>query len=375
MFLTSLKYNFRNAIRQKDLIIWLLIFPIVLGAFFKIAFSSINENESKFKSIPVAVVHADKNSTLKSVLDNIENSDDPLLKPRYENEKKALELLESKDVTGIIYADDLSLTVGDEGISPTILKSFLSQYKTNEKVITDTAKNDPTKLQAVISKLNEDVSCNETLSLTDSDLDVYTQYFYNLVAMVALMGTMSGVFTAIEQQGNLSDLGARRCCSPQNKFLAITADLMAKFAVQAICVIVSVSYVQFILKVDFGSRLPLVYVSGIIGGIMGVSMGFFIGAIGKMSAGAKNAISLTLSLTSCFFSGLMVGNMKVVMKNALPWFNKINPATVIADSFYSLQVYSDHKVFITKIITMLIITVIFIFGGFLLTRRRKYASL
>jgi ABC-2 type transport system permease protein len=71
----------------------------------------------------------------------------------------------------------------------------------------------------------------------------------------------------------------------------------------------------------------------------------------------------------------MVGNMKAVMARELPWFNKVNPAAVISDSFYCLNMYSDHRRFIEKIVTMFILSVVFALLGFIMTRRKKYASL
>ena len=45
------------------------------------------------------------------------------------------------------------------------------------------------------------------------------------------------------------------------------------------------------------------------------------------------------------------------------------------DSLYCLNFYDDYTRFTQKIITMLVMSVIFMLIGFFLTRRRKYASL
>lgn len=92
--------------------------------------------------------------------------------------------------------------------------------------------------------------------------------------MTALFGSMSGLFVAQENQGDLSALGARRCCSPVNKLTSITATLLAFHVVEMICMVISVTFLRFVLKVDFGSKLPLVYLAAVLGGIMGISMGF-----------------------------------------------------------------------------------------------------
>lgn len=376
MFLHSLKYELISGIRVKDVIFWLILFPIVLGTLFKVAFGSIYEKTTKFSAVPIAVVDNGDNQIFRSVLDEITGESDPLFKVFYTSEDEAKSKLKAEEVFGIIYAGSkLSLTVADEGIEQTIISSFLRQYGVQEKIITETILNHPEKLEEVVSALNSSVSSSKDIPLTDGNTDYYISYFYNLIAMVALFGSMTGLHISIGSQGNLSELGARRCCSPVPKSISIVSGLIGSFILQAICTIIAISYLAFVLKVDFGNRLPLVYLSGIIGGIMGVSMGFMVGSFGRMNLGIKTAIALTVSMLSCFFSGLMIGNMKAVVAEKAPWFNEINPAALISDTFYCLNVYSGYDRYIHKNITMLVISVVFAAIGFLLTRRRKYASL
>lgn len=49
------KYSLLRLMRNKANLFWILIFPIVLGCLFKVAFSNITESES-FHTIPVALV-------------------------------------------------------------------------------------------------------------------------------------------------------------------------------------------------------------------------------------------------------------------------------------------------------------------------------
>jgi ABC-2 type transport system permease protein len=77
----------------------------------------------------------------------------------------------------------------------------------------------------------------------------------------------------------------------------------------------------------------------------------------------------------CFLSGLMVGNMKAIVAEKVPWLNNINPVAVISDSFYCLNIYENYDRYITKMITMAIITVIFISLGIISSRRKTYASI
>ena len=85
MFLHNLKYELLTSIRARDLIIWLMIFPLILGTLFKIAFGSIYENDTLFSTIPTAIVEEDgKNEIFRSVIDSVEKSDTPLLKAQTE---------------------------------------------------------------------------------------------------------------------------------------------------------------------------------------------------------------------------------------------------------------------------------------------------
>ena len=95
----------------------------------------------------------------------------------------------------------------------------------------------------------------------------------------------------------------------------------------------------------------------------------------RFSFEAKTGIVMAVSMFSCFLSGLMMGQMKGIIAEHMPWFNKINPATVVADSLFSLNMYSDYSRFISRITTMLIITAVCTAAGIIVTRRKKYADL
>lgn len=377
----NFKYDFLVCLRSKDVILWMLLFPVFLGTVFQIAFGNINSSNS-FEAVPVAVVMEAENEAFRTVMNEITADEEPLFTVTYTDRETALSMLENNDISGIMYVGD-SVSVSVSGLTSgttinvkkTIVKSFAEQYNSTAAIIEDTMKTDITKLPAVIEVLSEQVTCNEQLPLTNGNTDGMLSYFYNLIAMVGLLGSNLGVYMVTDNQANLSPLGARRCCSPRKKSVSMISALLARFAVEAICVSVSLTYLIFVLGVDFGTKIPFVYLAGILGGFLGTAFGFVVGSIGTKDGDTKSAICVAVSLTCCFLSGLMVSNMKAVVDMVAPWFNEINPAAVISDAFYCLNIYDDYERFTTKIITMLIMTVVFCIGGFLLTRRRKYASL
>ena len=176
MFSHIFKYEFKSCLRQKAILFWLIAFPIILGCFFKMAFSGIYEKDVVFNAIPVAVTNIEENDILKQVLEQISDGDEALFKVTYTDIDKAEEMLKSEDIKGIIKASDLSLEFGSTGIQQTIVKTFIQQYKTQEKIITDTAKNAPQKLDKVIASLSEKISPNEDIPLHGNP-DITIQFF------------------------------------------------------------------------------------------------------------------------------------------------------------------------------------------------------
>ncbi len=387
MFLHYLKYEILSSLRVKDLIFWLILFPIILGTLFKIAFGHLYEKFDTFSAIPVAVVdeapELDSEFALKleifptrDIIDSVSEGDQPFLKVTYTDRKQADELLKKGKVTGIISMEGkLSLTVHDSGIEETLLQNFVDRFNSSITVVTEAITSNPNAEAEIIQAISTEIKAVTDIPLTKGNTDYYTEYFYNLIAMVAMYGSLTGLNITIRNQGNLSKLGARKCCSPAPKSISLLASLIGSFAVQSICMLICVSFLRFVLRIDFGSRLPAVYLAAVCGGILGVSFGFCIGSIGALKTEIKTSICFAVSMFFCFCSGLMIGNMKIIIEEKAPWFNKINPAAVITDSLYYLNVDKDYSRFQIKMITIAVLSAAMILLGFGLTRRKKYASL
>lgn len=376
MFWHNLKYEVLSGLRVKEVLFWLILFPIVLGTLFKVAFSNIYQEDTLFSTVPVAVVETTQQPMLHTVLDSLESNEEPLFSVTYTDEETALSLLEKKEIDGILYAGDtLSLSVAGNGVEQTIIKSFAEQYHLQETIIRQTIQTAPEKTEAVIAALNNTIVGNQKISMTTGNTDYTTNYFYNLLAMVAMFGSITGLHIAIAQQGNLSPLGARKCCSPTPKSISLIAGLIGSYILQSICMVITVTYLVVVLKINFVGSLPLIYLSAIVSGILGVSLGFMVGSFGRLQENAKTGIAMTVSMLSCVCSGLMVSNIRPYLAEHVPFFHSINPASLMSDLFYCLNLYSDYQQYFYKLATILVMAVVFTAIGFLLTRRRKYASL
>lgn len=378
MFLRLYLYRLKNIFLTKEITFWTLLFPIILGTFFYLGFGGLmNGKEVELSPIPVAIVTETENPAFSEVLKILEtDGTEQLLIPTYTDADHAIELLKEKDITGIIYITDTPhLTIAENGLEETILQSFITQYNMQADVIQTIASAHPENLAAAIEELSSDVTYNREVSLVNADYDPYIQYFYALIAMTCLFGTAAGVDCVLNMQADQSALGMRREMAPMHKITVIFSDFLGTFTLQFASILLLFFYLIVILGIDFGERTPLIILTGFVGSIIGVAAGLFIGAVIKGSEEIKIAAAMAFTMLNSFLSGLMINNVKDVIEHYCPIINRINPAALITDCLYALNMYESYNRFLKNISIMTVMAIILCFCSYLLLRRTKYASL
>lgn len=382
MFIHSFKYALKQLFRQKEQVFWSLLFPIALATLYFFAFSGLSEEE-QFNAIPVAVVlsEAEEEQLLETVVEELgKEGDDQFLKVTYATEEEALSLLEEKEVTGILYDGmPVRLTISGDmtasKLEQSILNCFVEQFNMNYDAIEKIAVSNIEKLPEAIEILSAEVSYNQETSYSEGDLDEQLSYFFNLIAMTCLYSYMGGLTICTNNQGNISILGAKKCISPVHKMVSLFGDLCAAFVFHFVCVAVSLGYIAFVLKINLGNEAGYAILAALVGSIAGVSLGFFVGSMGKAGIGVKHGILMAVVMVLSFLSGLMSGGVRILVERSCPWFNHINPAALISDSFYALTVYQSHERYFENIVTLMILSAVFCITGFFMVRREKYAAL
>jgi ABC-2 type transport system permease protein len=380
--MTQIKYPLLRLVRNKSNIFWILLFPIILGCLFKIAFSNLGNAES-FHPIPVAIVSDDSEAAQNFCLvadELAKEGTDQMLVITYCTKEEALALLEEKDVDGILFAaDPVSLTISGEmnnaQMNQSILKTLVEEYNLNASIAADTAAVHPELLPRLIAAMSEAQSYHEEISLSRSAGDMYTQYFYNLIAMACLYTALSGIIVSAENQANMTCLAARKSISPTGKSGLVSGELAANVLFEFVLNLIAFLFMIFVLGIDMTARFPWAVLTIFVSTVTGVSFGFFLGALGPKTEGGKIGMMFAIVMPCCFLSGLMIGNMRILVEQYAPWLNRINPAALISDCFYSLNVYESMDRYTGNILTLLLLSIIFCLTGFVATRRKKYASL
>ncbi|HBH95488.1 MAG TPA: hypothetical protein DDX91_07025 [Ruminococcaceae bacterium] len=375
--LHCIKYELINLVRNKVVVFWMLGFPIVLGTLFFVAFGSLADKEQDYKHIPIAVIEKGKAPEGFDILiDALSEGEEALFDVKTDSPEEAEQLMEKGELDGIIYADsELSLEVpGGAGIKSGIVKSVLESFTSRYDIITSVAEKNPEKLPQLLKNLEAEDNFVSS-SYNDANKDPYVQYFYNLLAMAGLMGSMMGMYCAINHQANLSALGARVEVSPMSKIKDILSSLTATLLLHNIFTDIGAAYLVFLLKIDFGVPFWVIIAVNFLSTLIGDCMGCFVGSVSTMKEGAKNGILLAVSLGLCFLSGLMFGGMRLVIEENLPIINRINPAAVIVDCFYSLCVYGSYEKFWGNVLVLAVWCALLLAGSFAATRKRRYKSL
>lgn len=370
-----IKYNLLVKIKNFATTFWPLIFPLLLGTMFYFAFGNIDDAD--FETVQVGIVKEKEPDTLFLMfLNQIENNGNPLISTQEFSEADALSQLENEQISGIYYVGKFpTLTVAANGIPQSILQSVLSSYETGKNTIQQIARTHPSGLWNGIRQMLNQQETITQVSLGGHTINGSVQFFYALIAMTCLYGCFIGFGSAITLQANITALAARRCVTPTHKLKLILSEQIASFLLGYFDVIVLLIYLRYILKLDFQGKIGPMLLISFFGSLIGVSIGIFVGSLGKMKEGVKIGIILGISMICSFLSGLMNNTMKDIVEKNAPFINRINPAALISDAFYCINVYDDLKRYYRNLITLAVMSVVLVTASFLLIRRESYDSI
>lgn len=370
-----IKYNLLVKVKNFATTFWPLIFPLLLGTMFYFAFGNIDDAD--FETVQVGIVKEEEPDTLFLMfLDQMENNGNHLIAAQELSGTAALAKLENEEISGIYYVGKApSLTVAANGIPQSILQSVLTSYETGKSTIRQIVRTHPSGLWKGIQKMLNQPEPITQVSLGGHTINGTVQFFYALIAMTCLYGCFIGFGSAITLQANITALAARRCVTPTHKLKLILSEQIASFLLGYFDVIVLLVYLRYILKLDFQGKIGPMLLISFFGSLIGVSIGIFVGSLGKMKEGVKIGIILGISMICSFLSGLMNNTMKDIVEKNAPFINRINPAALISDAFYCINVYDDLGRYYRNLITLAVMSVVLVAASFLLIRRESYDSI
>lgn len=392
----NFKYALKILFKNKMLIFWTFAFPIILGTFFSMAFSSIEDNE-KLSIIPIAIVETNEeseNKIAKEVFETLgkKESENQLFTIEYTVLETAKNLLEKEEIDGYVVLEETpKVVIRKNGINETILKHVTEEIMEQEKLGEIYAKKKIEEKMTAQGDYYFDQSFYQNLYteiatiLEESDANIqdisnknmsYTMIeYYTLIAMTCLYGGILGMVAINQNLANMSATGKRISVSPAPKKHLLLSSILASFLTELVGVALLFLYTIFVLKVDYGTHLSLVILLAIVGSLAGLALGVFIASSLKTNENTKTGIIISVTMAGCFLAGMMGITMKYIIDKNIPILNKINPANRITDGFYSLYYYDTLNRYVLNIVSLLVFSVILFGISYYHLRRQKYDSI
>lgn len=383
MFYHNFKYTLKVLLRNKGLLFWTFVFPILLGILFNMAFKDI-ENKEAFDVIDIAIVenaYFENDLVFKESFKTLSNDDsNKIFDVTYTDLENAKKLLEEEKITGYLTltGTGVNITVTSSGTEETILRYVTEEIESEKEIIysflTSEKEEGNNNFAEEISKImaNTDAKIN---NISNKNLGYTMIEYYTLIAMAALYGGTISMNATNYKLANMNPVGKRTAISPVSKRKMILGSLLASYIVQLIGLSLLFIFTIFVMKVDYGNNLPLVILLGLIGSLAGLSLGIMISSLFKTNENNKDGILISITMLWCFLSGMMGITMKYVVDKYVPILNKINPASMMTDGLYALYYYETKERYFFDIISLLVFSFIMIIISYRSLRRQKYDSI
>lgn len=369
------KYRFLQTVRNLPIMFWALAFPLILATLFYFSFGRAGlsaTGESKWEAVKVCVI--DHSPAFSSFLQSMDGDALNILPSA--SEKEALQMLDEGTIAGIYYAGETpSLTVGRNGLNESILTTMLDTYNQNAAIFKKIAETHPENLPAAIQSSQDYRQLVRETTLGGETLDPSVQYFFALIAYACLSGAFLGVRASFDSQANLTALGARRSVTPTHKLTLILIDMLVLVAIHFANIMILTIYIGNVLGISLGTDYASLLLVNFMGSLIGITMGLAFGSLTKLSLNIKMSLTVVITLLPSFFAGLMFANMKNIIEQHVPFINRINPAAVLSDAYYCMGVYQDMDRFVRCIVTLIIMSILFLTAAFLGIRRERYDSI
>lgn len=380
MFRHLFVYRLKCLLRDRTQLFWTLLFPMVLGSFFFLAFGNLMKEDGAFRPIPAAVIDSPAyraDAALRMMLDGLSRpGEHQVLKLTVTYSENAQKLLDKGDVDGIIaVGDSISLNVKQSGLNQSILKAILDEYAHVSATAGHILLQNPSAGPELLAAIREHVVYTEPISFSSAPPNLLLTYFYALIAMTCMFGSFWGLKNSLQTQANLSTQALRRSVAPTHKLAVVLSDTAAALTISVVEVLGLLVYLAFALGVDFGPAAGYVALTCLVGSLAGVAWGTFLGSLFRLSEGTKIGILIGGNLTLSFLAGLMFANMKDIIATKAPVLSYINPVALITDALYSLYIFESHGRYFLNLGLLCIISAAFCAAGFLKLRGERYASL
>ena len=308
----NIKYMFIDTIRDKAVVFWLLAFPILLSAFFFMAFKDLDNYD--LTKINVGIEQSNPYYEILNFVDVLE------LKETSSDEVE--NLLKEKEIVAYI-KDDGDLLIKDSGINVSIVKNIMDQIVQMRE------------MRLPMERYDFEVVYTQDKTV---DMTSVNYYMYTLVGMISIYGYYIAVSLFSLYQANISTLGARLSVSPLNKLTVVITSAFVSFIFSFMANALALVFIHLVLGVKIIVNLGPSILILLGASIFSVALGAVISTSNKMGPEMKSGLGTVITLTLAFLTGMMNPTIKHFIEDKLPVLAAYNPVNIVNDSLVSVNV-------------------------------------
>ncbi|MGH2102264.1 ABC transporter permease [Aerococcus urinaeequi] len=416
----ALIYNIRIVLRNKEGLLWGILFPLIYGLVYMFAFQGIDNQTENLEAIPVAVVYqgnADQQNEAKDLMANIatvgsiedeeilesdeltsgqvETTDYPLLAIETPDIATAKAYLTEGSISQAIYISfddedaqnqmqfDFEVAPSATGaINSSIVYAILQTFASSTNAFSllfDQALTSPNP-QAAMADVNLRLAQLDTdqemivTSNQDNNVSAWSNFYYVALAYVCIFFMSIGINLVIQNEANYAETALRETVSPTNKYIRYLA-ITITWTIPALLVIYLLLGIYWLNDVPLGNETLRVFALMTVGPITGILMGSALAATFKKKADIIMAIAIVVPLILGMLSGMMAYDVKVWIVNNVPIINKLNPVALINDAFYYLNNYPTYAQYNQNMTILFGISVLCLIISLIGIRRTDYENL
>lgn len=370
------RYRFKCMIRNKILIFWTFLFPLVLTTLFGTVLAHAYDTEG-FQTIAIAVLdtpYYQKDQALQELLASVKSGDQKMFDVQVVSENQAKSLLKDGKISAYVEdSDQLHVFVYSNGLHQTITQTFFDEYLQQKEMVMNFMKKgvSPEQIGVLFANTNNYVKENAS-----DNSNVSSVFFFTVLGMNALFGGYWAIDSMYELQANQSSRAMRVGVSPTHKAVNLFVDFILNIMFQSVFQIVLLLYMMFALHIDFGEHIAQVFMILTCGLFAGNGLGMLIGNIfPKFNVETKTGILTSITLAASFLSGMMIMDVKYLVQTYAPVLAAINPVNMITDGLYALYYYGVGERFYQNVVALLLFTLLCYILSYFFLRKRSFDSL
>lgn len=417
MFKHLLFYNIKIITRNKEGLLWGLLFPLVYGLIYMFAFQGIAQETTQFDAIPVAIVYqgsVEEQASAEELMENIstegsiegedivesdeltsgevETSDYPILAIETADIETALGYLTDGLISQAIYTNydengqlnfEFEVAPAATGdINSSIVYSILQYFASSTNAYTLLYENigslaDPTAaLEDIELRLSEIDSDQEFIVASNEATGVssYSNFYYVALAYICIFFMSLGINLILNNEAKYSITALRETVTPSKKIMRFFV-MLINWTIPALLVVYFLLGIYQLNDVPLGGEFGRIMGLMTIGPITGILLGSALAATFKVHEDVITSISIIVPLIFGALSGMMSNDVKVWIVNNVPILNKINPVALINDAFYYLNAYPTYQQFNQNISILIAISFVCLVVTLIGIRRTDYENL